>query len=120
MSSPREIAAGILEGAAAPVAGLLALIPGAGPIVAAVVSPALTQALGLAADLLRSGDDAALVIQRIRKSPDLLASVRAEARWESAIARKFGRWQDDVPTRPGRHDTEESFPAFDDDPYEDL
>lgn len=87
MSVSREDVASALDKATQPIEGLLSSIPGAG----SVLGPIVGQALGLAADLVRAGDDAAIVIERIRRSPELLEKARAEARWDAKLDDRFPR-----------------------------
>ncbi len=76
--------ADVLEHMASPVGTLLEAIPGAKG-----VGPIVGEALGLAADLIRDGADAQGTIARLRRSPELLAQVRAEKGWEGALDDKF-------------------------------
>ncbi|NBC18357.1 MAG: hypothetical protein GVY18_13690 [Bacteroidetes bacterium] len=82
---------------ARPLGTALSAIPGAGP----VLGPGASAAMSLVADLIRAGDDAAVIITRIRHSPELLSRARAEARWAEDIDQ---RWDDDTDVVP-RHDT---------------
>jgi hypothetical protein len=77
--------ADILEGAAAPVAGLLTLIPGVGT----AIGPIVLQALGLAADLVRRGIDAEVEIRRIRTSYEQRTDADTEEEWDAAVRNKF-------------------------------
>lgn len=106
MSSARRIAAQVIEGIAAGAGPGLSAIPGVGPI----VGPAVAAGLGLVADLVRAGDDAPLVIERIRRSPEILDRVRAEARWDQRLDE---RWPETERRRTG---TQPSMPAVDTEP----
>jgi hypothetical protein len=104
VSSAADTAADILEGLAAPLGAGLAAIPVAG----AIVGPAVTSSLALAAFLLRRGLDVPATIQRIRRSPEILAAARvvphAEERWSDAIDRRFGA-ASEVPLPPDTRPT---------------
>lgn len=108
MSAETDTAADVLAALATPLGGALAAIPGAGPI----LGPSVAAAMGLVADLLRAGDDPAIVITRIRHSPELISRARAEARWSNRLDEQHPPPpRDTEPTMPSRSDTEPAMPV---------